>query len=117
MPASRFGFNRVVIYYQTQIHNNKYFSPIPLIPVATHLIIAAFHLMDGEKKDDPKILHVNNVPPEHPSLAQMWTDVGYMQENRVKVMGMLGGWEDQSYARLHDNFDAFYKPLKDCITT
>ena len=107
---------RVVVYYQTQYDRGKYISPIPLISLATHLIIAAFHINDGSDDNSPKNLTVNNVSPDDASLTQMWIDVAHMQESDVKVMGMLGGASDGSFQHLDSDFDDYYAPLKSCIT-
>ena len=64
-PSAPSPGRRVVVYYQTQYHNKNYVSPTPLIPVATHLIVAAFHL----NKD--KTIHLNNVPLDDPSLKDV----------------------------------------------
>jgi hypothetical protein len=103
---------RVVVYYQTQYNGGKYISPTPLISVATHLIIAAFHLNDGS----PKTVTVNDVTPDDSSLTQMWIDVARMQGSGVKVMCMLGGASDGSFQHLDNDFNDFYAPLKLCIT-
>ena len=101
---------RVVVYYQTQYNNGNYVSPTPLISVATHLIIAAFHL------NDDKTIHLNNVSPDDSSLNQMWIDIARMQGSGIKVMGMLGGASDDSYSDLGDDFDDYYEALSSCIT-
>ena len=108
-PSAPSPGRRVVVYYQTQYHNNNYVSPTPLIPVATHLIVAAFHL----NKD--KTIHLNNVPPDDSSLNQMWVDVARMQGSGVKVMGMSGGASDDSYSYLDDDFGDYYNLLSSCI--
>jgi hypothetical protein len=117
MPPLGSPVHRVVVYYQTQYDKNKkYISPTPLIPVATHLIIAAFHLNDGKDDKSAKTVTVNNVSPDDSSLTQMWIDVARMQGSGVKVMGMLGGASEGSYQHLHDDFNDYYAPLKTCIT-
>jgi len=80
-----------------------------LISVATHLIVAAFHL------NNDKTIHLNNVPADDSSLNQMWIDVARMQGSGVKVMGMLGGAGDASYKYLDGDFDGYYNPLSSCI--
>jgi len=107
------ALHRVVVYYQTQYNSNKYISPTPLTPIATHLIIAAFHLFTDDNKN--KAIHLNNVPPDDSSLTQMWTDVAQMQGSGVKVMGMLGGACQGSYSNLASDFADYYKVLSSCI--
>ena len=109
-------FHRVVVYYQTQYVGKKYVSPTAMISAVTHLIIAAFHLNGNENDDNPKTVTVNDLSPDDSSLTQMWIDVARMQGSGVKVMGMLGGWGDGSFGHLRNDFDAFYAPLKSCIT-
>ena len=116
MSSSSSPGHRVVVYYQTQYNGKKYVSPTPLISVATHLIIAAFHLNDGKDDNSPKTVTVNNVSPDDSTLTQMWIDVAHMQESGVKVMCMLGGASDGSFQHLDRDFDDYYAPLKSCIT-
>ncbi|EDR05807.1 glycoside hydrolase family 18 protein [Laccaria bicolor S238N-H82] len=114
MPPAPSTLNRVVAYYQTQYHGGKYYSPTPLTPVVTHLIVAAFHLFAD--KDGNKLIHLNDVSPEDSTFTQMWADVAQMQESGVKVMGMLGGAAAGSYANLASDFDDYYQLLSTCIT-
>lgn len=120
MPPLCSPVHRVVVYYQTQFDGTKYVSPTPLISVATHLIIAAFHLNDGKTDSDDKTVTVNSLSPDDSSLNQMWIDVARMQGSGVKVMCMLGGASEGSYQHLDGNsdkdFDKYYAPLKSCIT-
>ncbi|KIK52933.1 glycoside hydrolase family 18 protein [Collybiopsis luxurians FD-317 M1] len=109
-PRASSPGHRVVVYYQTQYQSNKYISPTPLTSLASHLIIAAFHL------NDDKTIHLNDVPPSDPSLVQMWKDVASMQASGVKAMGMLGGAAQGSYANLAKDFDTFYQLLAGTIT-
>ncbi|KIK52935.1 glycoside hydrolase family 18 protein [Collybiopsis luxurians FD-317 M1] len=102
--------HRVVVYYQTQYQDNKYISPSPLISVASHLIIAAFHL------NDDKTIHINNDPPDDASFIPMWRDVARMQGSGIKVMAMLGGACQGSYKNLSKDFDTYYGLLSSCIT-
>ena len=108
------ALNRVVVYYQTQYDGDKYCSPTPLTPVATHLIVAAFHLFADDNGN--KMIHLNNVSPDDSTLTQMWTDVAQMQGSGVKVMGMLGGAAKGSYSNLASDFADYYKLLSSCIT-
>jgi hypothetical protein len=116
MPPQCSPVHRVVVYYQTQYDEGKYVSPTPLIPVATHLIIAAFHLNDGKDNNSAKFVTVNNVTPDDSTLTQMWIDVARMQGSGVKVMCMLGGASEGSYQHLINDFETYYAPLKTCIT-
>ncbi|KIK52934.1 glycoside hydrolase family 18 protein, partial [Collybiopsis luxurians FD-317 M1] len=109
-PASPSPVHRVVVYYQTQYEDKKYISPTPLISLASHLIISAFHLNDN------KTIHLNDVPPDDASLIPMWRDIARMQGNGVKAMGMLGGAAKGSYKNLSKDFDTYYKLLSSCIS-
>ncbi|KIK52930.1 glycoside hydrolase family 18 protein [Collybiopsis luxurians FD-317 M1] len=85
--------HRLVVYYQTQCEGkddktSKYISPTPLIGLASHLIVGAFHL-DG--------------------------NIARMQGSGVKVLGMLGGAAQGSYRNLYDHFDDWYGRLSECI--
>ncbi|KIK53802.1 glycoside hydrolase family 18 protein [Collybiopsis luxurians FD-317 M1] len=116
--------HRVVVYYQTQypeinidwkldflmMKMTKYLSPIPLIGLASHLIVSAFHL-DG----NDNIIYLNKDPPHHASYVRMWRDIARMQGSGVKVIGMLGGASDSSFKNLKDNFGDWYKKLLECI--
>ena len=113
-------FHRVVVYYQTQIYkdasgNNQYLSPAPLKSLATHLIIAAFHLNAGASDSDPKTITLNNLSPDDSTLTQMWIDVARLQGSGVKIMGMLGGWGEKSYQDLTTDFDDYYALVSSCI--
>jgi hypothetical protein len=102
--------HRVVAYYQTQTDgNNKFISPTPLISLATHLIVAAFHI------NDDKTVTLNNNAPDSSCYNQLWIDVARMQGSGVKVMAMLGGASDGSFQHLTDNFNDYYPPLKSCL--
>ena len=102
-------FHRVVVYYQTQYVGKKYYSPIPLISAASHVIVAAYHLNDN---NGSCVIKLNDVSPNDTSLNQMWIDVARMQGSGVKVMGMLGGALDTSFQNLHQDFDNCYASLK-----
>ena len=101
--------HRVVVYYQTQYDNRKFVSPAPLTSLATHLIIAAFHLSSD------KTIRLNNISPEDPTYNQMWKDVEQMQGDGVKVMAMLGGADKGSYRNLSSGFNDYYNLLSSCI--
>jgi len=113
--------HRVVVYYQTQYDQSQnatspygfYVSPIPLIHLITHLIVAAFHL--NLNNSNPPIT-LNDNAPDHPMFDQMWKDVKQVQANGIPVMGLLGGAAPGSYDCLTpDNFDTYYPYLHDTI--
>ncbi|KAJ7035618.1 endo-beta-N-acetylglucosaminidase [Mycena alexandri] len=107
--------HRVAVYYQTQYDNNlapnsafgHYVTPLPLIALITHLLLAAFHI----NFDDISV-HLNDFVPEHPMFTQMWADIAVMQANGIKVIGMLGGAAPGTYACLTPHlFDTYYPVL------
>jgi hypothetical protein len=76
----------------------------------THLILAAIHI-----NEDPSALTLNDHPPDHPRFVTLWAELRVLQASGVKVLGMLGGAAQGSYARLDtDNlpvFERYYQPL------
>jgi len=111
---------RTVVYYQTQYDHSlppttqwgAYVSPLPLLHLVTHLILAAFHI----NANLPIKLALNDNAPDDPYYDQMWKDVAVMKQSGVKVMGMLGGAAPGSYDCLvPDQFDTYYPMLRDTI--
>ncbi|KAJ7173745.1 endo-beta-N-acetylglucosaminidase [Mycena filopes] len=109
------GGHRVAVYYQTQYDNNlapnsafgHYVTPLPLITLITHLLLAAFHI----NFDDVSV-HLNDFVPEHPMFTQMWADIAIMQANGIKVIGMLGGAAPGTYTCLvPEFFEKYYAVL------
>ena len=90
---------RLILYQQT--HHNKNGEPISILPLVskatgiTHLYIAAIHL-----NDPPGHITLNDDPPRHPKFNQLWSEVKSLQNSGVKVMIMLGGAAQGSFARL-----------------
>ncbi|KAF7351109.1 Endo-beta-N-acetylglucosaminidase [Mycena sanguinolenta] len=111
--------HRVAVYYQTQYDSSQppdtqwgfYVSPLPLLTLVTHVFLAAFHL------NSDQTIHLNDNPPGDPMFTQMWQDLGEMQTQGVKVIGMLGGAAPGTYTLLSpSNFDTYYPLLKDTIS-
>ncbi|KAJ7270022.1 glycoside hydrolase superfamily [Mycena haematopus] len=111
--------HRVAVYYQTQYDSSMaanspyghYVSPLPLLTLITHLFLAAFHI------DSDKSVHLNDNPPEDPMFTQMWQDLGEMQTQGIKVIGMLGGAAPGTYTLLSPaNFDTYYPILRNYIS-
>ncbi|KAJ7113695.1 endo-beta-N-acetylglucosaminidase [Mycena crocata] len=107
--------HRVAVYYQTQYDTSlipdtpfgHYVSPLPLITIITHLLLAAFHI----NFDDVSV-HLNDFVPEAPFFDQMWTDIAVMQSQGIKVIGMLGGAAPGTYTCLTPElFDTYYPVL------
>lgn len=114
---------RVVLYVQTYHHpNGEYHSLLPLLEKqcgVTHIILAAIHVNDG-----PHSLTLNDDPPSHEKFTQLWDEVLVLQDNGIKVLGMLGGAAKGSFVRLDTGehatgspvlFEEHYIPLRDMI--
>ncbi|KAF8178652.1 glycoside hydrolase family 18 protein [Mycena galopus ATCC 62051] len=111
--------HRVAVYYQTQYDSSMapnspygfYVSPLPLITLISTLFLAAFHI------DSDQTVHLNDNPPTDPMFTQMWQDLGEMQSQGVKVLGMLGGAAPGTYTLLSPaNFDTYYPLLRNYIS-
>lgn len=105
---------RVVVYYQTQYHNNVYVSPKAMTDKntgVTDVLVGAIHLnSDGTT-------HLNDHPPADPRYNQMWTDLAAMQARGVNVSAMVGGAAQGTFQRLDTEFATYYPRLKNVITT
>ncbi|KAL2157598.1 hypothetical protein VTH06DRAFT_5977 [Thermothelomyces fergusii] len=114
---------RVITYYQT--HHTPSGKPISVLPLirqagggasVTHVIVAAIHI-----NEDPAGLTLNDHAPSHPRFATLWAEMRVLQACGVKVLGMLGGAAQGSYARLDvkspgaDRFEEYYRPLADLV--
>ncbi|KAH6966217.1 glycoside hydrolase superfamily [Fusarium venenatum] len=118
LPPSANPLPRLVTYYQTHHDSSgNLISPLPLITqpgiAITHVIVAAIHI-----NEDPEKITLNDYHPSHPIFQTMWAELRVLQASGVKVMGMLGGACQGSYARLdadQDTFDRFYGPVRDMI--
>jgi len=113
------GSHRVAVYYQTQYDPTLpanspfgfYVTTLPLIGLITHLLLAAFHI----NFDDVSV-HLNDFVPEAPIFVQMWADIAVLQQNGIKIIGMLGGAAPGTYTCLTpDLFDTYYPVLRDYI--
>jgi len=114
------GSHRVAVYYQSQYDNTlapnspfgHYVTPLPLITLITHLLLAAFHINFQDQS-----VHLNDDVPEAPIFTQMWSDIAVMQSTGIKVIGMLGGAAPGTYTCLTpDLFDTYYPVLAGYIT-
>jgi chitinase len=116
MPPIRGGLGerpRVILYHQTLIPGGgQYVSMLPLLENntgITHVILAAFHL-----NEQPEAITLNDDPPQSPKFEPLWAEVPLLQQQGVKVMGMLGGAAPGSFTRLdgsREQFELFYYPL------
>lgn len=110
---------RVILYHQTNhLPNNG--PPVSLLPLLTnntgltHVILAALHLNDPAGH-----ITLNDDPPSHPKFRTLWAETAWLQASGVKVLAMLGGAAQGSFARLDgpdtEKFEAHYQPLRDLI--
>ncbi|KAH0614461.1 uncharacterized protein H6S33_000097 [Morchella sextelata] len=110
---------RIILYHQTHYIDGKtYVSLLPLLKTPTrritHLILAAVHLnaLPGE-------ITLNDHPFSHPSFDPLWDEVIILKDEGIKVMFMLGGAAQGTFARLDTpdaaTFEAYYAPLKELI--
>lgn len=111
---------RVICYHQTH-HNQdgEYVSILPLLTEAsdvvgiTHLILAAIHL-----NHNPGDITLNDDPPDAARNVPLWEEVRIFQDIGVRVLGMLGGAAQGSFARLDQSdaeFESYYQPLRDMV--
>lgn len=121
-PASTWN-PRIICYFQTYYKDNEYVSLLPLVTNpsgVTHVILAAIHV-----NWEPDKLTLNDDAPEHAKYTQLWDEVVVLQDSGIKVLGMLGGAAQGSFARLDDSesrtdvplarFETYYAPLRDFI--
>lgn len=140
-PPAQSSGPRIILYQQTHHQHEKPVSLIPLLtaeqpPSITHLILAAIHI-----NISPPALALNDHQPDHPRFTQLWDEVLALQDSGIKVMCMLGGAAQGSFARLDydpselaslpsalpsgtssrlsspKNFAKYYSPLRDFIRT
>ncbi|KAG6002206.1 hypothetical protein E4U21_003337 [Claviceps maximensis] len=116
LPPHIHPLPRLITYYQTH-HDPSSGDPISVLPLLTqpsisitHVILAAIHL-----NSKPEDLTLNDHPPDHPRFQTLWAELRVLQASGIKVLGMLGGAAQGSYARLDaspDEFESFYAPLR-----
>ncbi|MCS5496143.1 glycosyl hydrolase family 18 protein [Cnuibacter physcomitrellae] len=106
---------RTIAYYQTSRvdnnPNNPYISPLPLTTERTgtdYIILAAIKLK-------PEKVILNDHTPDDPYYTPVWADLAAMQQQGVRVIGMVGGAENPSWETLSDDFDEQYGRLRDLI--
>jgi hypothetical protein len=95
--------SRLVVYVQTFKQNNKPVSLLPLLDEktgVTHVILASLHINDG-----PGNIVLNDAPLNSTYFGDLWDEVKTLQQNGIKVMGLLGGAAQGSYQRLSGSDD------------
>lgn len=121
MPPEILPFQpRVVCYHQTHRDQDGHFvSILPLLTEAsdivgiTHLILAAIHI-----NHNPGDVSLNDDPPDGVQNSPLWEEVRIFQDVGVRVLGMLGGAAQGSFARLDQSeatFESYYQPLRDMV--
>ena len=106
---------RVITYHQTHYLSGKFVSLLPLLSEETgitHVMIAAFHL------NSPSSITLNDDSYSASKNTALWEEVGILQRNGVKVLGMLGGAHQGSFTALDgekESFETYYKLLRDMI--
>jgi len=115
-PSTPQHQTRIICYHQTHYHEDKFVSIKPLLEKEcgiTHVIIAAIHL-----NESPTDITLNDDHYTHEKFHQLWEEVKELQNNGIKVLGMLGGAAKGSYARLDGtsaSFEEYYATLKGMI--
>lgn len=106
---------RTIAYYQTSRVdndvNNPYISPLPLTTEHTgtdYVILAAIKLK-------PEGVILNDHEPDDPYYDPVWADLTAMQQQGVRVIGMVGGAQNPSWETLSDDFDEQYDRLSKLI--
>jgi len=90
---------RLIVYVQT--FTDTAGQSLSLLPIlehdtkVTHVILAALHL-----HEEPGLIKLNNEPPDADIYDDIWSEARILQENGIKVMGLLGGFAPGTYARL-----------------
>jgi len=109
---------RIITYYQTH-HDpaGNFISILPLIREPgieiTHVNLAAIHI-----NADPSALTLNDHAPSHPRFDTLWAELRVLQASGVRVLAMLGGAAQGTYARLDGDpaaFERYYAPLRDLL--
>jgi hypothetical protein len=116
IPPHKTPLPRVITYYQT--HHTPSGAAISVLPLLTqpsisltHLILAACHI-----NESPAALTLNDHPPSHPRFQTLWAELRVLQASGIKVLLMLGGAAQGTYARLEsEQFEAYYAPLRQLI--
>jgi len=101
---------RNVIYVQTfTTPDGSQLSLLPFIQQSTqvtHVILASLHLNKGAPQDP----HLNNVNPNTNYWDFLWPEVKQLQQAGIKVMMLLGGAAQGSYAVLAQDVSDGYPP-------
>ncbi|KAH7097652.1 glycoside hydrolase family 18 protein [Auriculariales sp. MPI-PUGE-AT-0066] len=110
--------HRVAAYYQTQYdwgHNASYVSPLPLIGLATHIYLAAYHL-NSNKPIGQSVTLNDNPPSAVPYYERMWQEIKQTQDAGIKIVGMLGGAAAGTFSLLTPaNWNTYYPDLRAAI--
>lgn len=116
-PVVDISHRKIVCYYQTHFLDGEFVSILPLVRErtgATHVVLAAIHL--NKKAGD---VTLNDDPYKSSKYDVLWDEIRQIQQDGVKVLGMLGGAAQGSFSRLDGNIDQFrsyYEPLRDMVS-
>ncbi|KAM3504356.1 hypothetical protein MY11210_008388 [Beauveria gryllotalpidicola] len=124
LPRRPSPLPRLITYYQT-LHDGdgKSISILPLITqpdiAVTHVILAALHI-----NEDPDALTLNDHAPDDPRHHTAWAELRVLQAAGIRVLALLGGAAQGTYARLDGSpddplalarFERYYAPLRDLV--
>ena len=101
---------RVIYYYQTFCGLNDIL--IQDNPVVTHIHLSSIHF--GLSSDNSPYIHLNNDPPNSSKFDSVWDDIKKATDKGIKIVLMVGG-AGGAFTDLFNNFDIYYKLLKDTI--
>jgi hypothetical protein len=109
--------NRVILY-MTSFNNLAPLVTSAQDGVLTHVLVGLLHLgYDNETNKTGPYVHLNNIPPDDPSLDNLWSTLKSIQGPNFKVMASLGGGGVGDYGNLFSNYSVFYPMLADTLTT
>ena len=113
--------DRLIYYVQSLKQKNG--DKVSILPIqqnktgVTHIYLAAIHV-----NQNPGDIVLNDKGFDDPEYAQLWPEVKTLQDNGIRVNGMMGGAAKGSFKRLDvgnsqyaDKFEDYYAPLRDAI--
>lgn len=108
---------RVILYHQTHYHEGRYVSMLPLHTASTgisHVILGALHINEPAGS-----LTLNDHVPSDPIFTPLWEDMRALQAAGIKVLLMVGGACQGSFARLDGpdpaRFESHYIGLRNLL--